>query len=156
VNHSFIDAETLRIRTVRRCLGDGQWSEPRTVTDLRGAPMGDKVEVWEWDRLVYPGRSQRGRRVREYIKAMYCPEGWHSTGGVAERPAGPELCATMLDPQWAHPNGAYDREKYHAHHDKHPVVWVIKVKRHTSTRTLRYCDPELPDEYRPGLQRVAS
>jgi hypothetical protein len=150
MTYSIIDTATLRTRTVRKCLGGGEWSEPRTIIDLRGTPIGDKAEVWEWDRMVYPGRAQKGRRVREYITAMYCPEGWHSNSGTS-READPATCLTLLDPRWANDRGGLDRAKYHAHHDAWPVVWVIKVRRYTNVRTLHYCDPELPAEYRPVL-----
>jgi hypothetical protein len=146
---TFIDSETLRCRQTRTWLGNGQFSEWQESTDLRGTPIGDRAEVWEWDRLVYPGRKQHGRRVREYIKVMHCPEGWHSTSGSARRPMDPEICSTMLHDQWQYPGGGFDRDKYRAHHDVNPVVWIIKVKRHTRVRIYRYCDPELPAEYRP-------
>lgn len=143
---TIVDAAPMRVSRSRTCLGNGQWSEWHEGIDLRGTPIGDKVEVWEWDRLVYPGRRQQGRRVREYIKVMHCPEGWYSTSGIADEPHGGEICGTLLEPKWA---GRDFPRGFNAYHDEHPVVWVIKVKRHTRARTLRYCDPELPDEYRP-------
>jgi len=30
-------------------------------------------------------------------------------------------------------------------------VWVIRVKRHIAVNNYRYCDPELPAEFRPQL-----
>ncbi len=140
---AYISAAELRIHMVSSWTPDG-WTEPRPVTDLRGSPLGERVQVWELDRLVTPRRG-RGRRVREYVKVMHCPEGWHSTSGTADAPSGGEICATLLDPKW---RGDFPAD-FNRYHDEHPVVWIVKVRIHKQVRTLRYCDPELPAEYRP-------
>lgn len=145
---TYIDAETMRHRVTSEWTPTGR--VPGTAYDIRGTPIGDKAEVWEWDRMVYPGRQQKGRRVREYITVMHCPEGWYSTSGTADQ-ADPALCSTLMDRQWATSRGGFDRDKYDAHHDANPVVWVIKVKRHTTVNVYRYCEPELPAEFRPQL-----
>jgi AAA domain len=138
---TYISAETLRHREVRRGLGDGSLGPPEDYYDLRGTPIGERAQVWEWDRLV-PPRFGKGRRVREYIKVMHCPEGWHSTSGSASNPLDPEVCQAIM-------NGNVDLDKFHAFHADHHVVWVVRVRVHTRTTILRYCDPELPAEYRP-------
>jgi len=145
---TFIDAETMRDRTVSAWTPSGRVKKPHY--DLRGTPTGDKAEIWERDRLVYPGRRQQGRRVREYIKVMHCPEGWHSTSGTADEPS-TAICSTPLEPKWA---GRDFPRNFNAYHDEHPVVWVVRVTRYTNVRVYRYCEPELPAEYRPQVALV--
>lgn len=140
---TFIDVEAMRNRTVSAWTPTGRVNQP--AYDLRGTPVGDRAEVWEWDRMVYPGRTQTGRRVREYVTVMHCPEGWHSTSGTAGEPATP-ICSTLLEARWAGPGFP---GTFNTYHDEHLVLWVIKVKRHTTVSNYRYCDPELPGEYRP-------
>lgn len=147
---TFITAASLRSRTVRQALPGG-WGEPREITDLRGTPVGDRAEVWEWDRLVPPRRGN-SRRVREHVKVMHCPEGWHSTSGLVDQPHGPEICSTLLGGQWAEEFPA----RFNRYHLEHPVLWIVRVRVHSSVTVSRYCDPELPGEYRPGGQDDAS
>lgn len=142
----YVTAEKLRTRYSGRRTTQGivaDYSNPRT--DIRGTPVGERAQVWEWERLVYPGRRQTGRRVREYIKVMHCPEGWYSTSGTADD-AGPALCSTLLEPQW---NGDGFPGNFNRYHVEHPVLWVIKVRRNSTVTTYRYCDAEMPGEYRP-------
>lgn len=145
---TFVVAADLQTRTSRRYLGGDQWSEPETRTDLRGTPMGGKAEVWEFDRLVSPERG-RGRRRREYVTIMHCPEGWWSTSGSADSPIGPGCCATIMDPQWRGELGGFDRAKFSAFHEEHPVIWKVRSRVNSKARILWYCDAELPDGYRP-------
>lgn len=142
---TIIDAESMRNRIVSAWTPNGRVNKP--AYDLRGTPVGDRAEVWEWDRMVRPGRAQRSRRVREYVTVMYCPEGWYSTSGTADEPA-TAICSTLLDPKWT--AGDFPRN-FNAYHDEHPILWVVKVRRHTTVNNYRYCEPELPDEFRPQL-----
>ena len=143
----FIDADPMRISRTRTCLGNGQWSEWHEGSDLRGTPIGDKAEVWEYDRLVYPRRTQCARRVREYITVMHCPEGWYATSGTADEPS-TAICSTLLDAKWT----ARGFPRNFIATTSSTRSRVIQVKRHTTTRTLRYCNPELPAEYRAATE----
>jgi hypothetical protein len=147
---NFITAEELSRHMAVTFGADGKRSDPKPYTDLRGAPIGDKAQVWECDRLVYPRRNSK-RRVRQHVKILHCAEGWHSMSGSTERPMGPELCSTLLEGKWALPSGALDRDRFHAFHEEHPVVWKVEVRVNSSGWRYAYCDPELPDEYRELL-----
>ena len=125
-------------------------TEPVPFSDLRGTPHGDRAQVWEWERMVTPPR--RTRRVRERVRVMYCPEGWHSTSGGPGKPSGDALCSTLLDGHWSGEQGGLDRNTFDAYHDTRPVLWVIRVTRGREARTTRFCDSELPDEYRPATE----
>ncbi len=143
-----IAAAEMQARKTRRSLGNGQWSEWEPHTDLRGTPVGATARRWEWERMIMP--PHRRRRARQRVRVYHCPEGWHSTSGSASNPMGPELCHTLLDPQWQ-TGGGLDRDRFRAFHGEHPVVWIVETytKRPYGVGRLPYCDPELPDEYRP-------
>ena len=143
----FVSAAELRTHKVRRSLGDGRLSDPEDTTDLRGTPIGGQAQVWRFDRMVYP-RTNAKRRVRQHVEILHCPEGWHSDSGSAGTPYGTALCQTLMDPKWSTPAGGYDRDRFHAFHDQHPVRWVVKIRMPGRRWSERYCDPELPGEYR--------
>lgn len=90
------------------------------------------------------------RRTRQHIKVMHCPEGWHSTSGAADEPS-ESLCATLMDNQWRNEHRGFDRAKYDAHHEQHPVVWIVqtRAKGLLGSHRLMYCHPEMPAENRP-------
>lgn len=146
-----VSGDEIRTCMVRRALADGGWSDPEIHTDLRGAPIGDKVLVWEYDRRARaPGA--RGH-VREHVKLMYCAEGWHSTGGTAEVPDDPQLCHTIVSSRWRKRRPGEERfQPFWEYHLQHPVVWLIQIsgQRGVGHRRLAYCDPELPAQYRPS------
>jgi hypothetical protein len=150
-----IDGESLRTRMARDSTGRGRYSDPYPHTDLRGAPIGPKVEVWEWDRMILP-RPGAARRVREHVEVMFCPEGWYcESGGAATPMEGGATCHMVLDTAWRTPTGigeatGFGRDAFNAFHAEHPVTWRVRIKRGSKVRTLRYCDPELPAEYRPA------
>jgi hypothetical protein len=93
-----ISGEELRTCRFRRALPGGGWSDWETHTDLRGAPVGDEVLMWEYDWLVSP-RGVR-RQVSKHVQVMYCAEGWHTTAGTAHAPDGPDVCTTLLTRKW--------------------------------------------------------
>lgn len=142
------DSAELRNRTSRQCLGGGEWGPPENYTDLRGTPVGDTFLEWEWDRLALP-RPRAKRRTRQRITVRYCAEGWHADSGGPSSPMGLALCATLLDPRWSNPYGGLDRDKFHAFHDKNPVVWRVRARTGSRAIASWYCDAELPDEYLP-------
>lgn len=146
-----VNGEDLRTCNFKRIMPSGQWSDRETHTDLRGSPVGDKVLVWGYDRLVQPRGA--GGRVREHVEVMYCSAGWHSTGGTADAPDDPAVCNTILSPKWRkHPSGEERFRRFWEFHKLHPVVWIIKTRApgRLGNHHLAYCDPELPPEYRPG------
>jgi hypothetical protein len=147
VASTFVTAESMQSRHYSRRTPEGRYvaDYSRPYTDIRGTPIGERAQVWEWERLVYPGRKQEGRRVREYVEMMHCPEGWWSKSGTVNE-SSPALCSTLLDPQW---KGDGFPGNFNRYHDEHPVLWVIKVRRNSTVTTYRYCEPEMPDEYRP-------
>jgi hypothetical protein len=114
--------------------------------DLRGQPVGEHVEAWE---STSTATRPPGRPGRQHVTIMHCPQGWHSIAGTPDKPMGRALCQTLTSGRWTTPRGVFDHKAYHAHHDRHPVVWVITIRGAGRPRTLRYCDPELPAEYRP-------
>ncbi len=149
IESKFVSAEELCIRMVSRWTPDGR-TEPQPETDLRGTPIGDRAEVWEIERLVPPSRGD-GRRRRQKLRILYCPEGWHSASGSSDRPSGREICCTILS--WRARNMPVGEavDAFKAFHAEHPVVWVVHDLTPGHQVTSRYCDPELPDEYRPSL-----
>ena len=152
IKTAIISGEELRTCRFRRPLPGGGMSDWETHTDLRGAPVGDKVLMWEYHRLVRP----RGvsRRVSEHVQVMYCAAGWHATAGTAQAPDGPEVCNTLLTPKWRKRRSGQERfRRFWEFHEEHPVLWVVKTRtpgRDGPFGRLAYCDPELPAEYRPA------
>jgi hypothetical protein len=145
-----VSGEELRSCCIRRAFPDGGFSW-ETHTDLRGSPIGDKVLVWGYDRLVQP-RAARGS-VRDHVEIMYCAAGWHSTGGTADAPDDPAVCHTIHSPHWRkHPVGEERFRRFWEFHAEHPVVWIVKTSAPggLGNHHFAYCDPELPPEYRPG------
>ncbi|MBX3219342.1 MAG: hypothetical protein KF795_02410 [Labilithrix sp.] len=59
-------AESMRVRTLRTSLANGQWSEPRPYTDLRGTPSGKEARVLTYELLVLPS-PHAPRRARERV-----------------------------------------------------------------------------------------
>jgi hypothetical protein len=118
-----------------------------TDIDLRGTAKGE-TRRWAFDRLAY-ARPGAKRRIRQQVETLYCAEGWHSRSGTRADPRGAGRCCTLLDAKWRHPSGGFDRDRFLAFHDEHPVVWVVKVSSKSESRRLEYCDAHLPDEYRP-------
>lgn len=55
-----VTAETMRARMTKRWTSSG-WTDPEPATDLRGRPIGDRAQVWEYERLVEPRPSKRRR-----------------------------------------------------------------------------------------------
>ena len=146
-----LSGEDLRTCSTRRLLPNGEWSDGETHTDLRGAPIGDKVLVWEYDRLVQPRRARRP--VPEHVEIMYCAAGWHSTGGTSYAPDDPAVCTTILSPKWhKHPAGEERFRRFWEFHQEYPVQWIVKTSapQRFGHHHLSYCDPERPEEYRPG------
>jgi hypothetical protein len=147
IEPAVVSGEELRTCSIRSVLPNGEpgWE---THADLRGSPIGDKVLVWEYDRLVQPRGA--GRRAREHVEIMYCAAGWHSTGGRADAPDDPAVCHTILSPKWRkHPPGEERFKWFWEFHEEHPVVWIVKTSA-PGRHHLAYCEPELPAEYRPG------
>lgn len=146
-----LSGEDMRTCCTRRLLPDGEWSDRETHTDLRGSPIGDQVLVWEYERLVLP-RGARGD-VCEHVEIMYCAAGWHSTGGRPQAPDDPAVCNTILSPKWRkHPAGQERFRRFWEFHQEYPVQWIVKTSapQGLGHNHRAYCDPELPDEYRPA------
>jgi hypothetical protein len=140
-----VSAESLRTCMVTKWTPEGR-SEPEPMTDIRGTPIGDSAQVWEWDRLIL--RPNRARRTKEHVKVMHCPEGWYSTSGSTDQ-ADEDFCNAFFDEQWNIPRGEKGRQ-FNEFHDGNPVVWVVETTYDRSRGRVSYCDRELPDEYRPA------
>jgi hypothetical protein len=143
-DHSFITGESLRTRMARHRTSDG-WSEPEPYTNLLGAPIGNIVEVSKWDCLVLP-RCRATRRVREFVEAMYCPEGWYCTSGSPDQPLpGGATCNAVFDAARVH-----SRDEFNAFHATHPVVWRIRYGKVRASRSYiaYYCNDHLAAGYR--------
>lgn len=145
-----VSGEELRTCTIGRTSPDGSLADVETHTDLRGSPVGDKVLVWRYDRLLRPRGGRR--QVREHLEIMYCAAGWHSTSGTADAPDDPELCNTIFSQKWRKGRGGEERfKRFWEFHEKNPVTWIVKTSADgpLSSHRLAWCDPELPPEYRP-------
>jgi hypothetical protein len=154
IETTVLSGEELRTCRFRRLMPNGEWCAPETHTDLRGAPIGEKVLLWEYDRLVRPARRAR-RPAAEHITIMYCAEGWHSTTGTADAPDDPEPCSTMTSRKWRkRGTGREPFRPFWEFHQKHPVVWIVKTttQEPAGHRRIAYCDPELPAEYRTATR----
>ena len=145
-----LSGEDLRTCTLAETRPNGQGPAGQTHADLRGAPIGDEVLVWEYDRLMPPRGTGGGER--EHVRIMYCANGWHAAGGTADAPDDPEVCEAIHSPGWRkHRPGAERFRPFWEFHQEHPVVWIVKISgpEGRSHRHLAYCDPELPAEYWP-------
>ena len=153
-----ISAESMRHNKVHVALADGGLGPAKDYYDLRGTPIGDKAQVWKFDRMVLATPRSK-RRTRQHVEVFYCAEGWHSKSGSQARPSGPDLCSTLLHDKW---NSGDDdlgddwRARFRAFHDQHPVLWIVKVRMNSSTTRSAYCDPELPDEFRPAADQAGT
>lgn len=138
-----IPAADMQLIRVHRQVAGRLVDTGETRVNLLGSPMGEYAQVWKWDHLVIPRRNA-SRRVREFVTVMFCREGWHCDSGSPERPSpGGATCSTVLAP------GRGDLKEWRAFHAENPVLWKITVKTGRSSRSHRYCDAHLPDEYRP-------
>lgn len=115
----------------------------------RGQPKG-KTRKWYVERHELLRRNRKRSRVTVSIE--YCAEGWYSSGGTSYRPSGDEMCSTFPA---SHIAGEYDywweqgMDAWKKFHETRPVLWKVTREAPGSRRiAYRFCDDELPDEYR--------